>query len=83
MKKRSIAILLILLLLTGTAVRAEDYCPADGNTENLTRLLSCLLSAYTAPRPDAALEIDSILEEIRSVSPMDKRFRQTGIRVQR
>ncbi len=74
MKKRSIAILLILLLLTGTAVRAEDYCPADGNTENLTRLLSCLLSAYTAPRPDAALEIDSILEEIRTVDERDYRI---------
>ncbi|MBO4368108.1 MAG: YdcF family protein [Clostridia bacterium] len=71
MKKRWIALLLVFLMLSAFAAKAEGYMPAVGNTDNFSQLLSRLFSAYTSPAEDDAEVIAALLEEIRAVEEAD------------
>ena len=72
MRKRIVAVAVILALLLGMAALAEDYYHiAVENEEDFGQLLLALVNAFEKPSKGDAEAVTSILERIRAVSEGD------------
>ena len=71
MKTRTIAVIVALALLAGTAALGEGYRVADGNQMNFGGLLVDLMHAYERPAPGDGEAIEAALAAIDAVDARD------------